>query len=130
MKRTLSLCFLLLPAMMTVSCQKNFNHYRELAYGKWELVSVDGNDPAVPEQLYFKTSSSVTLTREGASYDGQYEFYCNILSTYFESYQNLFQEWRVETMKDSLMRAVVEFKTMNGDSLDTGAILEYRKLPL
>jgi len=116
--------------MMTVSCQKNFNHYRELAYGKWELVSVDGNDPAVPEQLYFKTSSSVTLTREGASYDGQHEFYCNILSTYFESYQNLFQEWRVETMKDSLMRAVVEFKTMNGDSLDTGAVLEYRKLPL
>ncbi|HHV03714.1 MAG: hypothetical protein WCQ69_00835 [Bacteroidales bacterium] len=130
MKRTIRLYLIFLLAIMTVSCQKNFNHYRELAYGKWELVSVDGKAPLVPEQLYFKTSSSVTLIREGASYDGQYEFYCDVLSTYFETYQNLFQEWRVDTMKDSLMRAIVEFGLMNGDSLDTGAVLEYRKLPL
>jgi len=52
-----------LLAMITLSCQKNFNHYRELAYGKWELVSVNGESPVAAEQLYFKTSTSVTLTR-------------------------------------------------------------------
>jgi hypothetical protein len=119
-----------LLAMITLSCQKNFNHYRELAYGKWELVSVNGESPVAAEQLYFKTSTSVTLTREGVSYEGQYQFYCNVLTTYFEQYQNLFQEWRVQTMKDSLMRAVVEFREMNSDTLDAGSVLEYRKIPL
>jgi len=118
-----------LLAMITLSCQKNINHYRELAYGKWELVSVNGESPVAAEQLYFKTSTSVTLTREGVSYEGQYQFYCNVLTTYFEQYQNLFQEWRVQTMKDSLMRAVVEFREMNSDTLDAGSVLEYRKIP-
>ena len=130
MKRTTCLCMGFLLAMITLSCQKNFNHYRELAYGKWELVSVNGESPVAAEQLYFKTSTSVTLTREGVSYEGQYQFYCNVLTTYFEQYQNLFQEWRVQTMKDSLMRAVVEFREMNSDTLDAGSVLEYRKIPL
>jgi len=52
-----------------------------------------------------------------------------VLTTYFEQYQNLFQEWRVQTMKDSLMRAVVEFREMNSDTLDAGSVLEYRKIP-
>jgi len=129
MKRTTCLCMGFLLAMITLSCQKNFNHYRELAYGKWELVSVNGESPVAAEQLYFKTSTSVTLTREGVSYEGQYQFYCNVLTTYFEQYQNLFQEWRVQTMKDSLMRAVVEFREMNSDTLDAGSVLEYRKIP-
>jgi hypothetical protein len=130
MKRTTCLCIVFFLALFTTSCQKNFNHYRELAYGKWELVSVDGAAPAAGEQLYFKTSTSVSLTREGIAYDGQYQFYSNVLTTYFEKYQNLYQEWRIQVMKDSLMRAVVELREMNSDTLDTGSILEYRKIPL
>ncbi|MDD4919465.1 MAG: hypothetical protein PHX94_01975 [Bacteroidales bacterium] len=130
MKRTTCLCIGFLLALITTSCQKNFNHYRELAYGKWELVSFDGAAPAASEQLYFITGTSVTLTREGVTYDGQYQFYCNVLTTYFEKYQNLYQEWRIQVMKDSLMRAVVEFQEMNSDTLDTGSVLEYRKIPL
>lgn len=130
MKRTTCLCIGLFLALITTSCQKNFNHYRELAYGKWELVSVDGEAPAVAEQLYFTNSTSVTLTRQGVAYQGQYQFYCNVLTTYFEKYQSLYQEWRIQVMKDSLMRAMVEFQEMNSDTLYTGGVLEYRKIPL
>lgn len=130
MKRTLGLFTVILLAIAILSCQKNYNHYRELVYGKWDLVAVDGETPALSEQLYFKTSTAVTLTVEGQSYDGEYQFYCNILTTYFENNQNLFQEWRVETMKDSLMRAVIELREVNGDTLEvTGTLLEYSKLP-
>ncbi len=117
-------------ALLTFSCQKNYNHYRELVYGKWDLVSVDGETPAQSEELYFKTSTTVTLTVDGQTYDGEYQFYCNILTTYFENNQGLFQEWRVETMKDSLMHAVIQLREVNGDTLDvTGTLLEYKKLP-
>jgi hypothetical protein len=129
MKRTFCLSLAFLVVLMTASCQKNYNHYRELAYGRWDLVSVDGTAPGDAEQLYFTTSTSVTLTRDGQSYQGQYQFYCNMLTTYFEQYQGLFQEWRVEKMEDSLMRAVVEFCEIDGDTLCTGTVLEYRKLP-
>jgi len=93
-------------------------------------VAVDGRTPALGEQLHFKTGTAVTLTLDGQSFDGEYQFYCNILTTYFENNENLFQEWRVETMKDSLMLAVIELREMNGDTLDvTGSRLEYKKLP-
>lgn len=130
MKRTLRLFTGILLAILILSCQKNYNHYRELVYGKWDLVSVDGETPVPGEQLYFKTSTTATLTVDGQSYDGEYQFYCNILTTYFENNQGLYQEWRVETMKDSLMRAVIEIREVNGDTLEvTGTVLEYKKLP-
>jgi hypothetical protein len=130
MKRTFCLFTGILLALLTFSCQKNYNHYRELVYGKWDLVSVDGETPAQSEELYFKTSTTVTLTVDGQTYDGEYQFYCNILTTYFENNQGLFQEWRVETMKDSLMHAVIQLREVNGDTLDvTGTLLEYKKLP-
>jgi len=130
MKRTFCLFTGFLLALSVLSCQKNYNHYRELVYGKWDLVAVDGQTPALGEQLHFKTGTAVTLTLDGQSFDGEYQFYCNILTTYFENNENLFQEWRVETMKDSLMLAVIELREMNGDTLDvTGSRLEYKKLP-
>ena len=130
MKRTLRLFTGILLAILILSCQKNYNHYRELVYGKWDLVSVDGETPVPGEQLYFKTSTTATLTVDGQSYDGEYQFYCNILTTYFENNQGLYQEWRVETMKDSLMLAVIEIREVNGDTLEvTGTVLEYKKLP-
>jgi len=130
MKRTLCLFAGLLLALVILSCQKNYNHYRELVYGKWDLVGVDGETPSPNEQLYFKSSTAVTLTVDGQSYDGEYQFYCNLLTTYFETNQNLYQEWRVETMKDSLMLAVIELREVNGDTLEvTGTLLEYKKIP-
>ncbi|MFA5443386.1 MAG: hypothetical protein WC128_00610 [Bacteroidales bacterium] len=130
MKRALCLFTVILLAIGLLSCQKNYNHYRELVYGKWDLIGVDGEIPSLSEQLYFKSSTKVTLTVDGQSYDGEYQFYCNLLTTYFETNQNLYQEWRVETMKDSLMRAVIELREVNGDTLEvTGTLLEYKKLP-
>jgi len=129
MKRTCSLCLVFLTALVFASCQKNFNHYRELIYGTWELTSIDGMIPENPDRLYFKTSTAVTLTQDGSHYEGQYQFYCNVLTTYFEKKEDLYQEWRVITLKDSLMSAVVEFcETAEGEQ-ETGSVLEYRKMP-
>ena len=114
---------------VAASCQKNYNHYRELVYGKWELTAVDGNDPETTNTLYFKTSTSVVLHEEGIDYEGQYQFYCNKLTTYFEGKQDLFQEWLVTSLKDSLMTAVVEYYFTTAGEEEPGTVLEYKKLP-
>ncbi|NLA15911.1 MAG: hypothetical protein GX877_05165 [Bacteroidales bacterium] len=129
MKRICGLYVLCLLALTSASCQKNFNHYRELIYGKWELVSENDRVPKNPDRLFFKTSTAVTLSHEGVDYEGQYQFYCNVLTTRFEKKQDLFQEWRVETLQDSLMIAVVELCTTTEGEQEPGAVLEFRKLP-
>ncbi len=125
------LALLVLLASAT-SCRKNYNDYRNLVYGTWRLVSVDGiTDTAsfVQDTLAFTSGTAVTLTRQGATYSGQYSFYTNILTSYFSANIDLYQEWLVEKMQDSFMRAVVQVRQIGETDFPTGNILEYVKLP-
>ncbi len=127
----MQLAAVLIIAALLSSCQKNYNHYRELAYGTWELTSVDGDTLSFTgDTLSFPTGSKVVLTKNLKEYSGQYQFYTNILTTNFEDYYNLYQEWRVDKMTDSLMRAVViSCYVEGGSAYVVDQILEYRKMP-
>lgn len=131
MKRFMQLAAVLIIAASFSSCQKNYNHYRELAYGTWELVSVDGDTLSFTgDTLSFVTGSAAVFRKNSVDYSGQYQFYTNVLTTNFPDYYNLYQEWRIEKMLDSLMRAVViSYYIEDGSTSVIGKTLEYRKMP-
>lgn len=133
MKRLSSVLIVLLSLLfVTTSCQKNYNEYRNLVYGTWRLVSVNGvtdTSVFVQDTLAFTSSTAVTLTRNSSQYTGQYSFYTNVLTTYFSSNIDLYQEWLVENMKDSSMRAVIQVKEGEDAPNAEGDVLEFIKLP-
>jgi hypothetical protein len=129
MKHTLPLCIVSLMVLCMSSCQENYNHYRKLIYGTWDLTAVDKAVPNIPNTLYFKTSTSVLLTEEEKAYEGQYQFYYNVLTLHFAEKQDLYQDWRVISLKDSLMTAVVEYYFTTEGEQEPGTVLEYKKRP-
>lgn len=127
MKRLIGALTLTLVIALLPSCQKNYNYYRDLAYGRWALESIDGNTDVPKDTLFFSTATTVSLTQNSKSFTGQYQIYCTTLTFLFSGDLNLFQEWAIQDFQDSLLRASVLFKQVEGDTLDVGQVLVYKK---
>lgn len=128
-KRLIIVC--LLAVAFLSSCQKNYNHYRDMIYGTWELVSYDGDTLVPKDTLSFISSSAMNYTLDGEELQASYYIYCKVLTWYVMGETFLQHEWSIETFRDSLFKADIVYRQIGDDidSLSVGKSIVYRKLP-